>query len=94
MRDLLDPDGTADDTSDAVVYGVSVARGMELSAAADYAEDPAVYAAAVNRETIGSTTTPDTSTGPRQWAALPAWFSLLVLIMAVVVGTAARKRPF
>lgn len=56
VRDLLDPDGEADDTSGATVYVVLVEVGAEESAARRYAADAAVYAAAVDRDTIGTTT--------------------------------------
>jgi hypothetical protein len=61
VRDLLDPDGVADDMSEATVYSVAVPVGQEEAMAAAYAADPAVYAAAVDRETIGTTTPPDTA---------------------------------
>jgi hypothetical protein len=61
VRDLLDPDGVADDTSETVVYSIAVPRGQEAAMASAYAADPAVYAAGVDRETIGTVSPPDTA---------------------------------
>jgi len=61
VRDLLDPDGVADDMSEATVYSIAIPAGQEEAMAAAYIADPAVYAAAVDRETIGTTTPPDTA---------------------------------
>jgi hypothetical protein len=63
VRDILAPDGDVVDTSPATVYQIQVPVGTEEQAAARYSADPAVYAAGVDRETIG-TLTPD--------AAMPA----------------------
>ena len=84
VRDLLDPDGVADDMSEATVYSVAVPVGQEEAMAAAYAADPAVYAAAVDRETIGSLTPPDTAMAAPTigWAALVG--SLFVLVSGVL----------
>lgn len=60
VRDLLNDGGVAIDTSAATVYQIAVEVGREEASAAAYAADSAVYAAAVDRHTIG-TVTPDTS---------------------------------
>jgi len=89
VRDLLDPDGIADDTNEAIVYSIAVAVGQEEAMAAAYAADPAVYAAAVDRETIGRVT-PDSAmpASTMSWTSLVG--ALLVLVSGVVVGTRRR----
>jgi hypothetical protein len=89
VLDLLDPDGMPDDLSAATVYGVAVPVGTEVVASQRFADDPDVYAAAVNRETIGSLT-PNTATRhPRPWQPL---LVSLGLAMAVVGLALALRR--
>ena len=87
VRDLLDPDGVADDMSEATVYSVAVPVGQEEAMAAAYAADPAVYAAAVDRETIGSTT-PDTAMA----APTVGWPASVGLVFVVVSGVLALMK--
>lgn len=87
VRDLLNPDGVADDTSEATVYQIAVPVGQEEASASAYAADPAVYAASVDRETIGTTTPPDT--------ALPsvsvAWTMVVGLLLLIASGAEAAR---
>lgn len=80
VRDLLAPTGEDVDMSPTVVYLVAVRVGQEQSAAETYAADEAVYAAGVNRETIG-TLTPDTAV---PHPAAPPWPELAIVLLAVV----------
>lgn len=82
VRDFLDPDGAADDLSEAIVYSIAVPVGQEEAMAAAYAADPAVYAAAVDRETIGHLTPPDTAMAP----PTPNWLPLAGALLLVVAG--------
>ncbi len=84
VRDLLDPDGVADDTSEAIVYWVAVAVGQEEAMAVAYAADPAVYAAAVDRETFGRVT-PDSAMPASTIRWTPLMGVLLVLLSGVMV---------
>lgn len=88
VRDLLDPDGVADDTSEATVYSIAVPIGQEEPMAAAYAADPAVYAAAVDRETIGNLTPPDTAMAP----PTPNWLPLAGALLVVLAGGLAVMR--
>jgi hypothetical protein len=94
VRDLLDPSGVAEDLSPATVYQIRVPIGTEEQAAGQYAADPAVYAASVDRETIGRLT-PD--------AAMPAakvtfgngafvGSGIVLLLAAVFVGAHRARR--
>jgi len=95
VRDLLDPDGVADDLSEAIVYSIAVPVGQEEAMAATYAADPAVYAAAVDRETIGYIhTPPDTAMAPPTSNWLPLVGALLIVLaggLAVMRGRAASS---
>lgn len=82
VRDLLDPDGVADDMSGVVVYLIAVPVGQEEATAAAYAADRAVYAAAVDRETIGHLTPPDTAMAP----PTPNWLPLVGALLMVLAG--------
>lgn len=88
VRDLLDPDGVADDTSEATVYSIAVPVGQEEAMAVAYAADPAVYAAAVDRETIGNLTPPDTAIAP----PTPSWPPLAGALLVVVASGMAVMR--
>jgi len=88
VRDLLDPDGVADDMSEATVYSVAVPVGQEEAMAAAYAADPAVYAAAVDRETIGSTTPPDTAMA----APTVGWLASVGSVLVVIGGVLALMK--
>ena len=88
VRDLLDPDGVADDMSEATVYSIAVPVGQEEAMAAAYAADPAVYAAAVDRETIGNLTPPDTAMAP----PTPNWLPLAEALLVVLAGGLALVR--
>ena len=88
VRDLLDPDGVADDMSEAIVYSVAVPVGQEEAMASAYAADPAVYAAALDRETIGNLTSPDTAMGP----PTPGWPLLAGALFAVLARGLAVMR--
>ena len=88
VRDLLDPDGVADDTSEATVYSIAVPVGQEEATAAAYAADPAVYAAALDRETIGNLTPPDTAMAP----PTPSWLALAGALLVVVASGLAVMR--
>ena len=87
VRDLLDPDGVADDTSEATVYSIAVPVGQEEAMAAAYAADPAVYAAAVDRETTGNLTPPDTAMAP----PTPSWLPFAGVLLVVVAGGLAGR---
>ena len=84
VRDLLDPNGVADDTSAATVYSLAVPVGREAAMAAVYAADPAVYAAATDRETIGYLTPPNTAMGTSRSSVMTLFGVLLVVIAAAV----------
>ena len=88
VRDLLDPDGVADDMSEATVYSIAVPVGQEEAMAAAYAADPAVYAAAVDRETIGNLTPPDTAMAP----PTPNWLPMAGALLVAVAGSLAVMR--
>lgn len=85
VRDLLAPDGVADDTSEAAVYSIAVPVGQEKAMAGAYAADPAVYAAAVDQETIGTITPPDTAL-PTSGAS---WLVVTGLLLVIGSGGAA-----
>lgn len=92
VRDILDPDGEADDTSPTTVYIVLVAVGSEEATAQRYADDVAVYAASVDRETIG-TLTPDTAVGnPSGSSPRLVGLTLVVLACALLVRAMAGRR--
>jgi hypothetical protein len=88
VRDLLDPDGVADDTSEATVYSIAVPVGQEEAMAVAYAADPAVYAAAIDRETIGYLTPPDTAMAP----PTPRWLPLAGAVLMVLAGGSVVMR--
>ncbi len=88
VRDLLDPDGVADDTSEATVYSIAVPVGQEEAMAVAYAADPAVYAAAIDRETIGYLTPPETAMTP----PTPSWLALAGALLVVLAGGLAVMR--
>lgn len=93
VRDALDPDGVVEDTSEAAIYQVAVPVGQEHAMADAYRADPAVYGAAVDRETIGSTTPPNTAIPYRGDAA---WLAIvgagLLVAAALVVGSSTDRR--
>ena len=84
VRDLLDPAGVVEDMSEATVYSVAVPVGQEEATAAAYAADPAVYAAALDRETIGSTASPDTAKAVPTISWLASVGALLVVASGVL----------
>lgn len=96
VRDLLDPDGVVEDTSAATVYQIAVPVGQEHAVADAYRADPAVYGAAVDRETIGSTTPPNTALLDH---GVAGWWTILlgcVFLLAAVVlarSLSGRERP-
>lgn len=90
VRDALDPDGVADDLSEAAVYQVAMPIGREHEMADAYRADPAVYAAAVDRETIGAVT-PDTALPvPSPSPLLPLGGSLVLIAGSIAACTARR----
>jgi LPXTG-motif cell wall-anchored protein len=91
VRDILDPTGVAKDTSSATVYQIKVPVGTEQQAAAQYSADPAVYAAAVDRETIGTLTPNGAMPLPRQ---SPTNAAIVVIGMALLglAGVLARRK--
>lgn len=84
VRDLLAPAGEVDNLSEAIVYEVAVQVGSEEQAAARYSADPAVYAAAVDRETFGTTSAPNTATTAVSGPRLQIVFAGLLLIAAAL----------
>lgn len=92
VRDLLDPDGVAGDISEAIVYSIAVPLGQEEAMALVYAADPSVYAAAVDRETIGNLTPPDTAVTPPRPNWLPLAGALLVALAAGLTVMRTRRR--
>jgi len=93
VRDLLDPDGLVEDLSSAPIYQVAVSVGQEHAMADAYRADPAVYGAAVDRETIGSTTPPNTAIAARGEAgSLAVLGAGLLLVAAVLLGRTQRER--
>ncbi len=91
VRDLLDPDGVADDLSGTAVYQVAVPIGQEHEVADAYSADPAVYAAAVDRETIGFVG-PDTAlSAPLPTPLLPLGAALVLIAGAIATRTARRS---
>lgn len=95
VRDLLDPDGVVEDTSAATVYQIAVPVGQEHAMADAYRADPAVYGSAVDRETIGSTTPPNTALptrGEASWLAIAGAGLLLVAAVALRAGRGQRAR--
>lgn len=88
VRDALVPDGVADDLSETAVHQVAVPIGQEHEMSDAYRADPAVYAAAVDRETIG-TVTPDTALPvPSPSPLLPLGASLVLIAGAIAACTA------
>jgi hypothetical protein len=93
VRDLLDSDGVVEDTSAANVYQIAVPVGQEHAMADAYRADPAVYGAAVDRETIGGTTPPNTALptrGEASWLVIAG--AGLLLVAAVALVSAGRER--
>ncbi|MEK6192035.1 MAG: hypothetical protein AABM41_06890 [Chloroflexota bacterium] len=93
VRDLLDPDGMPDDQSAATVYGIAVPVGTEEDAARGYAADPAVYAASVNRQTIGFLTLNSAMRRPEPWRQLLPGVGVVLLVLALVLAIRRRSRP-
>ena len=92
VRDLLDPDGVADDLSETAVYQVAVPIGQEHEMADTYSADPAVYAAAVDRETIGFVG-PDTALSAPFSSPLLPFGATLVLMAGAIAARTARCSP-
>jgi MYXO-CTERM domain-containing protein len=70
------------------VYSIAVPVGQEEAMAAAYAADPVVYAAAVDRETIGYLTPPDTAMAP----PTPGWPLVAGALLVVLAGGLALMR--
>ncbi|HYN50803.1 MAG TPA: hypothetical protein VES62_07740 [Thermoleophilaceae bacterium] len=91
VRDLLDPDGIPDDQSAATVYGIAVPVGTEEDAAQGYAADPIVYAASVNRQTIGSLTPSSAMRSPEPWRQVLPSVGVVLLVCALVLALQRRS---
>lgn len=92
VRDLLDPDGVADDMSEALVYSIAVPVDDEEAMATAYAADPAVYAAAVDRETIGQLAVPDTAINNSSRGVVAAIGVLLVIASSAAAFGRQQRR--
>lgn len=92
VRDLLDPDGVADDVSGATVYQVAVPVGNEHAMARAYGEDPAVYAAAVDRETIGYLTADTALPAPAETSPILLGIGVLLVACAIAIRRSSAAR--
>jgi hypothetical protein len=87
VRDLLAPPGQATDLSEATAYQVAVPFGDEAASAERYAADPAVYAAGLDRETIGTLTPNASMPHPRtSMLTLLGLTSLFIAALLILLG--------
>ena len=75
----------ADDVSGATVYQVAVPVGTEHAMARAYGEDPAVYAAAVDRETIGYLTADTALPTPAETSPILLGIGVLLVAGAIAI---------